>query len=97
MFEKQCDSNLCQVGKAVELKKVLDFAVHPPNVLVETFFDQAGRAISRPGSTYTYRTLKYYIYIYVIINYDALKYCESGMAGPGDHPAKGLEWSPESF
>ena len=42
---KQCHSNLmksCQVGKAVELKKVLDFAVHPPNVLVETFFDQAG-------------------------------------------------------
>jgi len=61
MFEKPCHSNLCQVGKAVELKKVLDFAVHPPNVLVETFFDQAGRAISRPGSTYKY------IYIYVIM------------------------------
>ena len=89
MFEKQCHSNLCQVGKAVELKKVLDFAVHPPNVLVETFFDQAGRAISRPGSTY--RTIN--IYIIYICNYDALKYCESGMAGPGDHPAKGLKWS----
>ena len=80
MFEKPCHSNLCQVGKAVELKKVLDFAVRPPNVLVETFFDQAGRAISRPGSTYKY------------IYYD-----ESGTAGPGDHPAKGLKWSAGSF
>lgn len=34
---------LFEVGKAVELKKVLDFAVHPPNVLVETFFDQVGQ------------------------------------------------------
>lgn len=34
---------LFEVGKAVEQKKVLDFAVYPPNVLVETFFDQVGQ------------------------------------------------------
>ena len=83
MFEKPCHSNLCQVGKAVELKKVLDFAVHPPNVLVETFF------WTRQGGLF--QDLAVHINIY-ICNYD-----ESGTAGPGDHPAKGLKWSAGSF